>query len=100
MFELNETQRLVEAAVRTWCTDHLAPAVPALEADASDPQVLLAAGLRHPMCKGVLALTGDAPLAQGTEAGAGCGMQASQKVQGERGIEGLWHARANSFSAF
>lgn len=39
--------------------DPLALPVPALEADASDPQVLLAAGLRHPLCKGVLALTGD-----------------------------------------
>lgn len=39
--------------------DALSLPVPALEADASDPQVLLAAGLRHPMCKGVLALTGD-----------------------------------------
>jgi Trk K+ transport system NAD-binding subunit len=33
--------------------------VPALIADAADPQALLIAGLRHPLCRGVLALTGD-----------------------------------------
>jgi hypothetical protein len=32
MFELDETQRLVESAVRAWCAQNLAPAVPALEA--------------------------------------------------------------------
>ena len=31
----------------------------ALRADASQPQVLIRAGLRHPMCRGVLALTSD-----------------------------------------
>jgi len=31
--------------------------VPALAADASQPEILLAAGLRHPKCRGVLALT-------------------------------------------
>jgi Trk K+ transport system NAD-binding subunit len=39
--------------------DSLALPVPALQADASDPQALLLAGLRHPQCKGVLALTGS-----------------------------------------
>lgn len=39
--------------------DPLPLPVPALEADASDPQVLIAAGLRHPQCRGVLALTGN-----------------------------------------
>lgn len=32
MFELDETQRMVEAAVRGWCEEKLAPAVPAMEA--------------------------------------------------------------------
>jgi len=41
VFELNETQRMVETAVRSWCTDHLAPAVPALEAGALLPYDLL-----------------------------------------------------------
>ena len=41
MFELNETQRLVESAVRGWCEQHLAPAVPALEAGALLPYDLL-----------------------------------------------------------
>lgn len=31
MFELTETQRMVEATVRAWCEQNLAPAVPALE---------------------------------------------------------------------
>lgn len=39
--------------------DHHALPVPALQADASDPQALLRAGLRHPRCQGVLALTGN-----------------------------------------
>lgn len=39
--------------------DNHALEVPALIADASDPQALLIAGLRHPQCRGVLALTGD-----------------------------------------
>ncbi len=33
--------------------------VPALAGDASDPRTLLLAGLTHPMCAGVVALTGD-----------------------------------------
>lgn len=33
--------------------------VPALCADATDPDNLLAAGLKHPKCRGVIALTGD-----------------------------------------
>jgi hypothetical protein len=41
VFELTETQRLVETAVRAWCTDHLAPAVPALEAGTLLPYDLL-----------------------------------------------------------
>lgn len=39
--------------------DQHAVAVPALLADAADPQALQRAGLLHPQCKGVLALTGD-----------------------------------------
>lgn len=39
--------------------DNHALEVPALLADASDPQALLLAGLLHPNCRGVLALTGD-----------------------------------------
>ena len=39
--------------------DELHVPVPALRGDASDPQVLTAAGLRHPDCAGVLALTGN-----------------------------------------
>ena len=39
--------------------DQHALPVPALQADASDPQALLRAGLRHPLCQGVLALTGN-----------------------------------------
>lgn len=31
MFELDDTQRMVEGAVRAWCESELAPAVPALE---------------------------------------------------------------------
>ena len=39
--------------------DNHALDVPALTADAADPQALLIAGLRHPQCRGVRALTGD-----------------------------------------
>ncbi len=39
--------------------DNHALPVPALLADASDPQALLRAGLLHPQCQGVLALTGS-----------------------------------------
>lgn len=41
MFELDETQRLVESAVRGWCEEKLAPAVPALEAGTLLPYELL-----------------------------------------------------------
>jgi acyl-CoA dehydrogenase len=41
MFELDETQRMVESAVRAWCETHLAPAVPALEAQSRLPYDLL-----------------------------------------------------------
>jgi hypothetical protein len=41
VFELNETQRLVEQATRAWCEAHLAPAVPALEAGTQLPYDLL-----------------------------------------------------------
>lgn len=41
MFELDETQRMVEATVRAWCEEKLAPAVPALEAGAVLPYDLL-----------------------------------------------------------
>ena len=39
--------------------DNLRLQVPALQADASDPRSLLMAGLGHPRCAGVVALTGD-----------------------------------------
>ncbi len=39
--------------------EDLSITVPALVGDASDPQTLLLAGLQHPLCAGVLALTGD-----------------------------------------
>lgn len=39
--------------------DELSMAVPALCGDASDPKTLVLAGLTHPYCAGVLALTGD-----------------------------------------
>lgn len=41
MFELDETQRMVESAVRAWCREHLAPAVPSLEAGEVLPYDLL-----------------------------------------------------------
>jgi hypothetical protein len=41
MFELDETQSLVEAAARAWCEGELAPAVPALEAGDRLPYELL-----------------------------------------------------------
>ncbi len=41
MFELDETQRMVEAAVRGWCEEKLAPAVPAMEAGTLLPYDLL-----------------------------------------------------------
>jgi alkylation response protein AidB-like acyl-CoA dehydrogenase len=43
MFELDETQRLVEDAARTWCERELAPAVPALEVGERLPYELLRA---------------------------------------------------------
>lgn len=39
--------------------DNLAFVIPALAGDASDPQALALAGLTHPCCAGVLALTGS-----------------------------------------
>jgi acyl-CoA dehydrogenase len=41
VFELDETQRMLEGAVRTWCEHHLAPAIPALEAGEILPYDLL-----------------------------------------------------------
>ena len=41
MFELDETQRMVESVVRAWCAEHLAPAIPALEAGRVLPYDLL-----------------------------------------------------------
>jgi alkylation response protein AidB-like acyl-CoA dehydrogenase len=41
MFELTDTQRMVESAVRGWCEEHLAPALPALEAGTLLPYDLL-----------------------------------------------------------
>ena len=46
--------RLEELELEDFRTDLLA-----LNADASEPQVLVRAGLRHPMCRGALALTND-----------------------------------------
>lgn len=39
--------------------EDLPAAIPALTGDASDPKTLMLAGLTHPQCAGVLALTGD-----------------------------------------
>jgi len=57
--ELEET-RIVELELEDFRSD-----TPSLVADASQPQTLLLAGLRHPKCRGVLALTNhdDANLA-------------------------------------
>ncbi|MEN8160442.1 MAG: acyl-CoA dehydrogenase family protein [Myxococcota bacterium] len=41
MFELDDTQRAFEAAVRSWCQQELAPAVPALESGDELPYPLL-----------------------------------------------------------
>ena len=41
MFELDETQRMVEGVVRSWCEVQLAPAVPAMEAGTLLPYDLL-----------------------------------------------------------
>jgi hypothetical protein len=41
VFELDETQQMVEAAARAWCESELAPAVPALEAGERLPYELL-----------------------------------------------------------
>jgi alkylation response protein AidB-like acyl-CoA dehydrogenase len=41
MFELDETQRLIENAARSWCQQELAPAVPALETGEMLPYELL-----------------------------------------------------------
>ena len=49
-----DAARLEELELEEFRADMLA-----LNADASQPQVLVRAGLRHPMCRGVLALTND-----------------------------------------
>ncbi len=41
MFELDETQRMVEAAARSWCENELAPALPELESGELLPYELL-----------------------------------------------------------
>jgi alkylation response protein AidB-like acyl-CoA dehydrogenase len=41
MFELDETQRMVESAARSWCEQELAPSVPALESGELLPYELL-----------------------------------------------------------
>jgi alkylation response protein AidB-like acyl-CoA dehydrogenase len=41
MFELDETQRMVESAARSWCEKELAPALPALESGEQLPYELL-----------------------------------------------------------
>ena len=41
MFELDETQRMVESAARSWCETELAPALPALESGELLPYELL-----------------------------------------------------------
>ncbi|MBK8121200.1 MAG: NAD-binding protein [Sulfuritalea sp.] len=48
----SDEARIVELELEDFRTD-----APALVADASQPQTLLLAGLRHPWCRGVLALT-------------------------------------------
>lgn len=49
-----DAARLEELELEEFRADMLA-----LNADAGEPQVLVRAGLRHPMCRGVLALTND-----------------------------------------
>jgi len=41
VFELDDNQRMLEAAARAWCTSHLAPAVPAMERGQELPYGLL-----------------------------------------------------------
>jgi Trk K+ transport system NAD-binding subunit len=48
-----------EARANAVDIEDLSVTVPALVGDASDPKTLLMAGLQHPMCAAVVALTGD-----------------------------------------
>ena len=82
MFELNETQRMVEAVTRAWCEEHLAPAIPALEAGSIRPYDLLRRlahelGVSAPLLaaaeRRVVKLTGAAPVARAAEDDAGAG---------------------------
>lgn len=57
MFELDETQRAFESAVRAWCEKELAPALPALESGTALPYPLLR---RLGQALGIAAALGDA----------------------------------------
>jgi hypothetical protein len=64
MFELDETQRMLESAVRAWCEQHLAPAIPALEAGETLPYDLLRRMGRELGIAGTLAALGRRRIAR------------------------------------
>jgi alkylation response protein AidB-like acyl-CoA dehydrogenase len=64
MFELDETQRMVEGAVRGWCEQHLAPAVPAMEAGILLPYDLLRRFARELGVSGPLAAVAERRIAK------------------------------------
>jgi acyl-CoA dehydrogenase len=81
VFELDETQRMLESAVRSWCQHNLAPAIPALESGEMLPYDLLRRMGRELGIAGTLGAIGErriatlraapAPAAEDTAAGLG-----------------------------
>jgi acyl-CoA dehydrogenase len=64
VFELDDTQRMLESAVRTWCEHHLAPAIPALEAGDILPYDLLRRMGRDLGIAGTLGAIGERRIAK------------------------------------
>jgi acyl-CoA dehydrogenase len=74
MFELDETQRMLESAIRMWCEENLAPAVPALEAGEMLPYELIRRLARDLAISTPLVMMAErrsAKLRRGTTAGSG-----------------------------
>lgn len=83
-FELDETQRAFESAVRAWCERELAPALPALESGAQLPYELLRRLGRELGLAEVLAQTGERRLAR---LRAGAAARSGDDAAPERGGE-------------
>ena len=85
MFELNETQAMVESAVRAWCEKELAPRVPALEAGEILPYDLMRSLAQGMGLAGVL----EARARKRIAALRGGGDEKTERAEGSGGEEGF-----------